>query len=206
MTPSPVPTSIAEEAGKPTEREVQAKEMAFKPGDKPEDLLSVRRGAIRAASPDTSIISIEDANNVRLEGNTYHSTGQYGQMSVASPSTLRGRLQWFWVKNKGLAFVLIAQFFGALMNVATRMLEMDGNDGKPWKRPSVLLSTLTSPQRQRLPSLPSFVCQDEHNCPMLVHVYVAHQDRALSPGSSRSPVSACCARAHWLLWHIRNVL
>ncbi|KAF2101083.1 hypothetical protein NA57DRAFT_24049, partial [Rhizodiscina lignyota] len=35
-----------------------------------------------------------------------------------------------WVRNKGLALVLIAQVFGTLMNVTTRLLEVEGNNGK----------------------------------------------------------------------------
>jgi hypothetical protein len=43
-------------------------------------------------------------------------------------------MQLSWIKNKGLFLVLIAQFFGASMNVTTRLLEMEGNDGKERKR------------------------------------------------------------------------
>lgn len=128
MTSPSSPKSIAEDSAKSTDDEVQAGTV-FKPGDKPEDLLSVRRGAIRAASPDPSIISIDDANNVHFERDRFQVPGQYGQSSIASPPGMHGKLQWFWVKNKGLAYVLIAQFFGALMNVTTRMLELEGNDG-----------------------------------------------------------------------------
>ncbi|KYG44728.1 hypothetical protein M433DRAFT_39635, partial [Acidomyces richmondensis BFW] len=39
-------------------------------------------------------------------------------------------LQAFWIRNKGLAFMLIAQIFGTLMNVTTRLLEVEGNNGK----------------------------------------------------------------------------
>lgn len=35
----------------------------------------------------------------------------------------------FFEKNKGLAYVLLAQLFGTLMNVTTRVLEMEGNNG-----------------------------------------------------------------------------
>ncbi|KAH7389663.1 hypothetical protein DE146DRAFT_680470 [Phaeosphaeria sp. MPI-PUGE-AT-0046c] len=143
MNFSPVPKPIAEDAAKSTEREVPAEAAAFKSGDKPEDLLSVRRGAIRAASPDPSIISIDDANNVHFEHDLHHPAGQYGQPSMAAPSTLRGRLRWFWVKNKGLAFVLVAQFFGALMNVATRILEMEGNDGQGYHPFQVLFARMS---------------------------------------------------------------
>ena len=35
-----------------------------------------------------------------------------------------------WTKNRGLFLVLVSQFFGTLMNITTRLLEMEGNDGK----------------------------------------------------------------------------
>lgn len=97
--------------------EEDAEETSFEPGDKPDGLLSVRRGAIRAASPDPSIISNDDSNNVHFECERFSSSGHYGHAhsssSATSSSPLRSRLQWFWIKNKGLAYVLVAQFFGA---------------------------------------------------------------------------------------------
>ncbi len=41
-----------------------------------------------------------------------------------------GRLRAFYNKNRGLAYVLAAQFFGTLMNVTTRLLEVEGNHGE----------------------------------------------------------------------------
>lgn len=40
-----------------------------------------------------------------------------------------GRLRTFYDKNRGLAYVLVAQVFGCLMNVTTRLLEIEGNHG-----------------------------------------------------------------------------
>jgi hypothetical protein len=101
----------------------------LKPGVKPDDSLNVSRGAIRAPSPDPSLLSIDD--NVRLGQHVAYVPGyRQTSRSPAPPRTLRGRLQLSWVKNKGLALVLIAQLFGTLMNVTTRMLEMEGNDGE----------------------------------------------------------------------------
>lgn len=111
--------------------EMHADSSSFKPGDKPDDSLNVSRGAIRAPSPDPSLISIDDSNNIRLGRNPHYVPGyRRASRSPAPPRTLRGRLQISWVKNKGLALVLIAQLFGTLMNVTTRMLEMEGNDGE----------------------------------------------------------------------------
>lgn len=41
-----------------------------------------------------------------------------------------GRLRAFYDKNRGLAYVLLAQVFGVLMNVTTRLLEIEGNLGQ----------------------------------------------------------------------------
>lgn len=50
--------------------------------------------------------------------------------SPAPPRSWRSRWEAFWSKNKGLALVMLSQFFGALMNVTTRLLETDGSHGK----------------------------------------------------------------------------
>lgn len=103
-------------------------------GNKLEESLSVRRGSIRVPSPDPSLLSIDDSNNIRFGRNPDYYPDQSGRrhasQSPAPPWTARGRIQAIWRKNKGLFFVLISQFFGALMNVTTRLLEMEGNDGK----------------------------------------------------------------------------
>ena len=50
--------------------------------------------------------------------------------SSARLVTWRGRLQVVWSRNKGLALVTLAQLFGVMMNVTTRLLEMDGPHGE----------------------------------------------------------------------------
>jgi hypothetical protein len=50
--------------------------------------------------------------------------------SPAPAKGIRGRVKASWVRNKGLALVLLAQVFGTLMNVTTRILELEGNNGK----------------------------------------------------------------------------
>ena len=117
-----------------SERELQA-ESSLISGDKPEGSLNVSRGAIRAPSPDPSLTSIEDSNDIRLDRSLDYLPVQNSRRQAScSPArtprrTFHGRLQSFWITNKGLALVLISQLFGTLMNVTTRMLEMEGNDG-----------------------------------------------------------------------------
>jgi hypothetical protein len=58
----------------------------------------------------------------------------------------------FWNRNKGPLFVLLSQLFGTLMNVTTRLLELEGNNGKGmhpfqvclWALPSMKLDTDTN--------------------------------------------------------------
>jgi len=47
-----------------------------------------------------------------------------------SSTGLRARLSASWIRNKGLAYMLLAQVFGVLMNVTTRLLEIEGNKGE----------------------------------------------------------------------------
>jgi hypothetical protein len=117
-----------------SERELHA-ESSLKPGDKPDDTLNVRCGAIRTLSPDPSLISIDDSNSVLLGprdplGLPARRVRRLASRSPAPPPSVHGRLHLFWAKNKGLALVLAAQLFGTLMNVTTRVLEMEGNNGK----------------------------------------------------------------------------
>lgn len=44
--------------------------------------------------------------------------------------SLRGRIKAVWIRNLGLLYMLVAMLFGTLMNVTTRMLEVEGNKGK----------------------------------------------------------------------------
>lgn len=48
----------------------------------------------------------------------------------APPLTWRGRLWAAWLQSKGLVLVMLSQFFGASMNVMTRVLEINGSHGE----------------------------------------------------------------------------
>lgn len=108
----------------------------LKPGPKSDqDTLNVTfGGGIRVPSPDPSIISIDDLNNVRLGRNPDYldvsDARRYASPSPAPrPPSFKGRLAASWSANKGLALVMISQMFGTLMNVTTRLLEREGNNG-----------------------------------------------------------------------------
>lgn len=88
----------------------------------------------RLPSPDAfSELSIDDTETIRTGRPLLQVPGasnRHASKSPAPPRTAKGRLKAFWIRNKGLALVLIAQIFGTLMNVTTRLLEVEGNNGK----------------------------------------------------------------------------
>ena len=59
--------------------------------------------------------------------------GNWEPPPPSSPSRtrkLRATLDAFWLRNKGVLFVLLSQFFGSCMNLATRILENAGEHGR----------------------------------------------------------------------------
>ncbi|KAF2704863.1 hypothetical protein K504DRAFT_461112 [Pleomassaria siparia CBS 279.74] len=91
-------------------------------------------GSIRAPSPNPSLISIDDTNIVRLisyDPDYIHVSDSGRDATRAhAPRTWTQKIKKAWIANKGPALVLIAQVFGTLMNVTTRILEMEGNNGQ----------------------------------------------------------------------------
>lgn len=86
---------------------------------------------IRAASPDTlSLLSAEEYEPLRTGRSTSRGAARNASQSPAPPKGWRDRIKAGWVRNKGVLMVVLAQVFGTLMNVLTRMLELDGNNGK----------------------------------------------------------------------------
>ncbi|PNS14551.1 hypothetical protein CAC42_2608 [Sphaceloma murrayae] len=75
----------------------------------------------RPSSPGTlSNISVED----------WQRTQRPKHSSLRDPATWKAKAKAFWVKNLGLLYMILAQFFGTAMNVTTRILEIEGNRGK----------------------------------------------------------------------------
>jgi hypothetical protein len=103
-------------------------------------------GGIRAASPNPSLISIDDSNNIRLGRNPDYEpldgARRLASRSPAPPKTWKGKLKSIWTANKGLALVMIAQVFGTLMNVTTRLLEMEGNNGQGYHPFQILFARM----------------------------------------------------------------
>ena len=88
---------------------------------------------IRSLSPDTiSNLSADEYEQVR-PGRAENQVNGGLRVPLQSPSPPRGwraKLRAFWIRNLGLAYMLLAQIFGTLMNVTTRLLEVEGNQGK----------------------------------------------------------------------------
>ncbi len=87
-----------------------------------------------ARSSDTSSDSstyLADNENERRTGPLPTVSGATRLPSPVSapPTKWKRRLQASWATNKGLALVILAQLFGVMMNVTTRLLEMDGIHG-----------------------------------------------------------------------------
>ena len=103
-------------------------------------------GGIRAASPNPSLISLDDSNNVRLGRNPDHvplvDGRRHASRSPAPPKTWKGKIKSAWTTNKGLALVMISQVFGTLMNVTTRLLEMEGNNGQGYHPFQILFARM----------------------------------------------------------------
>ena len=62
---------------------------------------------------------------------------------VPAPTTWKGKFEVFWAKNKGLALVTLAQLFGVMMNVTTRLLEMDDSHGAGMHPFQILFARMT---------------------------------------------------------------
>ena len=85
-----------------------------------------------------SIDTVSGVSNFSVENDYVASTSRSDRSNsnqhmpsrlFVPPKTWKGKWAVFWKKNKGLALVLMSQFFGALMNVTTRLLETDGSHG-----------------------------------------------------------------------------
>ena len=87
----------------------------------------------RPLSPDAlSNLSAEEFEQLRpLRSVTWPSYSDDPARKPPPPLTgWRNKVAAYWTRNKGLAYMLLAQVFGVLMNVTTRLLEVEGNKGE----------------------------------------------------------------------------
>lgn len=116
-------------------------------GTKPDDTLSVTyTGNIRAPSPNPSLLSDEGVGRLgrREVYLGVQDSRRHASRSPAPPArTTKEKLKAMWKENLGLVLVLISQFFGTLMNVTTRMLEIEGNNGKGYHPFQILFARMS---------------------------------------------------------------
>jgi hypothetical protein len=87
----------------------------------------------RPLSPDAmSNLSMDEFDQLRPRSrSSYHvSPTDSTHPKTLQRSDCRSRLKAIWIRNLGLVYMLMAQVFGTLMNVTTRLLEIEGNKGK----------------------------------------------------------------------------
>lgn len=104
----------------------------------------LRRPSIESAFSGSDISELS-FGSTELDG--VHHEGLLRTLSNAServvgippPSKWRARLRDFWIANYGAFLVLVSQFFGSMMNIATRLLETPGPHGAPMHPFQILL-------------------------------------------------------------------
>lgn len=80
----------------------------------------------RLPSPDAmSELSIDDTATYSRRRASLGQT-HMPELSRGTPTRLRA----FWIHNKGIFMIIVSMMFGTFMNVATRLLEVEGNNGK----------------------------------------------------------------------------
>jgi hypothetical protein len=106
------------------------------------------QSALNRSSDTVSDLSLYSADNEneRRTGRLLTPSGTYRLPSMSPgppPTTRKGKFNVFWMKNKGLVLVMLAQLFGVMMNVATRWLEMDRGDGAGMHPFQILFARMT---------------------------------------------------------------
>lgn len=116
-------------------------------GTKPEDSLSATfTGGIRASSPNPSLISVDDLGRLGRRGDrlgVQHGSRHGSRSPAPRVKTLKERIKTSWKENLGLVLVLCSQLFGTLMNVTTRKLEIEGNNGKGYHPFQILFARMS---------------------------------------------------------------
>lgn len=91
------------------------------------------RAPHRPLSPDTlSNLSAEEFDQLgpRNDEPSVWLDGGHQALKSSWTAKWQARLYATWLRNAGLFYMLLAQVFGVMMNVTTRLLEIEGNKGK----------------------------------------------------------------------------
>lgn len=91
------------------------------------------RAPHRPLSPDTlSNLSAEEFDQLgpRNDEPSVWLDGGHQALKPSWTAKWQAKLRASWTRNAGLFYMLLAQVFGVMMNVTTRLLEIEGNKGK----------------------------------------------------------------------------
>jgi hypothetical protein len=129
---------------------------------------------------------------------------RHASKSPAPPPTVEGWIRIFWTRNKGLMLVLLAQVFGTLMNVTTRLLEVEGNNGKGLHPFQVCFSDFSGQiiHNSDKDSLRS----DGYYCTTRFWLYVVEKHSTLPFRCARGKTFVGSPRTDWLFWSLWHVL
>lgn len=87
----------------------------------------------RGSTADTlSIFSADDLSELHLT-RTESQRVESAQPDKENDTALRRWARGFWLRNKGVLSVLLSQFFGTMMGVTTRFLELEGEGMHPFQ-------------------------------------------------------------------------
>lgn len=169
-------------------------------------LVPVNRRA-RSRSPDTlSILSAEDFSEIRFaQSHTFaeehHLPTEHAPEELQK--TCSGKVRASWMRNKGLVYVLLAQAFGSLMNVTTRILErgVSGDGWHPIQVREMLTAEFTYNAAYICAVTDTLHTHVYHVC--AVHaLHVVAQDTGVSIGSKRRSMVTGCP---WYWWFLRCI-
>ena len=116
----------------------------------------------------------------------------------------RSRWRTFYDNNRGLAYVLVAQIFGCLMNVTTRFLEIEGNRGEGMHPFQV--GSMNAVKHALELTMADLTCQNGHNDHFKHPIHVLERHTLLPLRHARSTMAAHTPRHRRLLWRLWHVL
>lgn len=157
------------------------------------------QSSLARSSDPISDISIYSADNE-------HERRTRGPLLALPPPSWTGKIESWWSGNKGLALVILAQLFSVMMNVTTRLLELDGIDGPGMHPFQVCILWLMHSLHLCAPARLSGTQTTDIGCPNDCYpgpqryVSVAGQGRTCSFRIERSTSTVGCSRRRWVFW------
>ena len=107
---------------------------------------------IRDRSSEDTMPPFSETDQIQRNGDVTETDRQFqtaeGIHSFGTQSTWSMRLNVFWIRNKGVLMVLLAELFSAFMITATRLLETEGGDSDAGMQPFQVCLTHETPRGQ----------------------------------------------------------